>query len=99
MLTHQIGEFIDEFLSQRPLTQSFDVFFDPRPKKKTVELNNRAAGYLKRHCTQYDGMVMQSYYVRSHCVNGIYVSITWTGVTYTCSIYLQTRWHLTVQGY
>ena len=41
---------------QRPVTRSFDVFFDRRLKNGLV--NNREAGDLRRHRTHYDVAVM-----------------------------------------
>ena len=46
----------DEFPSQRPVTQSFDIFFDLHTNKAWV--NSRKAGDLRRHCTHYDVIVM-----------------------------------------
>ena len=48
---------IGEFPSQRPLTQSFDVFFDLR-------LNKRDAGDLRRHRDHYDVTLIDWTYVR-----------------------------------
>ena len=48
-----------EFPSQRPVTQSFDVFFDLRLNKRWV--NNREAGDLIRHHAHYDVTVMLQY--------------------------------------
>ena len=45
-----------EFPTQRPVTQSFDVFFDMRLNKRLV--NNREAGDLKRYRAHYDVIVM-----------------------------------------
>ena len=45
-----------EFLSQRPVTRSFDVFFDLRLNKRSN--NNREAGDLRRHRIHYDVIVM-----------------------------------------
>ena len=49
------GEFTGpgEFPAQRPMTRSFDVFFDLR-------LNNREAGDLRRHRGHYDVNVMRN---------------------------------------
>ena len=44
-----------EFLAQRPVTRSFDVFFDLRLNKR---VNNREAGGLRRHRAHYDVIVM-----------------------------------------
>ena len=54
------GEFtdLDEFLAQRPVTQSFDVFFDQRLNNNWV--NNREAGGLRRHRGHYDVIVMST---------------------------------------
>ena len=45
-----------EFSSQRPVTRSFEVFFDLRLKKGWV--NNREAGGLGRYRANYDVTVM-----------------------------------------
>ena len=47
-----------EFPAQRPVTQSFDVFFDLRLNRRWV--NNGEAGDLRCHCTHYDIIVMVS---------------------------------------
>ena len=44
-----------EFLSHRPVTRSFDVFFDLRLNKR---LSKQDAGDLRRHCGHYDVTVM-----------------------------------------
>ena len=44
-----------EFPAQRPVTRSFDVFFDLCPKNDWV--NNREAGDLRRYRTHYDVIV------------------------------------------
>ena len=46
-----------EFHAQRPVTRSFDVFFDLRLKKNRW-VNNREAGDLRRHRAHYDVIVM-----------------------------------------
>ena len=45
-----------EFLAQRPVTRSFDVFFDLHLNKGWV--NNRVAGDLRRHRAHYSVIVM-----------------------------------------
>ena len=58
-----------EFPEQRPVTRSFDVFFNLRPKKRWA--NNGEAGDLGRHRAHYDVIVM----VDSHALcwwRGIY---------------------------
>ena len=45
-----------EFLAQRPVTRSFDIFFDLRLNNGWI--NNGEAGDLRRHCTNYDVIVM-----------------------------------------
>ena len=45
-----------EFHSQRPVTRSFDVFFDLRLNKDWV--NNREADDLRRHSVHHDVIVM-----------------------------------------
>ena len=47
-----------EFPSQRPVTRSFDVFFDLLLKKRHFWVNNREAGDLRRCHTHYDVTVM-----------------------------------------
>ena len=46
-----------ELPSQRPVTRSFDVFFDLRVNKRLSKQS--WAGDLKRHCAQYDVIVIQ----------------------------------------
>ena len=50
----------DEFPAQRPVTRSFDVFFDLCPNNDWV--NNREAGNLRRYCAHYDVIVMRKQY-------------------------------------
>ena len=45
-----------EFPSQRPVTRSFDVFFDLHLNKRLSK--NRVAGDLRRHRAHYDVNVM-----------------------------------------
>ena len=45
-----------EFPAQRPVTRSFDVFFDLRLNKRFK--NNREAGVLRRYRAHYDVIVM-----------------------------------------
>ena len=47
-----------EFPSHRPVTQSFDIFFDLRPNKRFS--NNREAGDLRHHRAHNDVIVMGS---------------------------------------
>ena len=44
-----------EFPAQRPVTRSFDVFFELRLNKRWV--NNREAGDLRRYRAHYDIIV------------------------------------------
>ena len=55
---HLCGEFTGpcEFPAQRPVTRSFDVFFDLRLKNDWV--NNREVGDLRRYRAHYDVIVM-----------------------------------------
>ena len=46
-----------EFPAQRPVTRSFDVFFDLRLNNAWV--NNREAGDLRRYRAHYNVTVMQ----------------------------------------
>ena len=48
-----------EFPAQRPVTRSFDVFFDLRLNNDWV--NNREAGDLRRYRCHYDVIVMTFY--------------------------------------
>ena len=48
-----------EFLAQRPVTRSFEVFFDLRLINGWV--NNGEAGDLRRHRAHYDVIVMGKY--------------------------------------
>ena len=58
----------EEFPSQRPVTGSFDVFFDLRLNKRLS--NNREAGDLRCHCTHYDVIVISPYHLfLSHLVS------------------------------
>ena len=61
-----------EFPSQRPVTQSFDVFFDLRLNKLLI--NNRDSGDLRRHCALYDVTVMIMYVSKLECEK-IFVSL------------------------
>ena len=54
-----------EFPTQRPVTRSFDVFFDLRPNKRLYWVNNDEAGDLRRHWAHYDVIVM----LRRQCFN------------------------------
>ena len=56
---HLCGEFTGEFPTQRPVTQSFDVFFDLRLNKRFSH-NNGEAGDLRRHRAHYDVTVRVS---------------------------------------
>ena len=59
LLTHCAGNSLVtyEFPAQRPVTQSFDVFFDLRLNKRLS--NNREAGDLRLYRPHYDVIVMQ----------------------------------------
>ena len=46
-----------EFHTQRPVTRSFDVFFDLHLYKR-LSKNNRKAGDLRRHRAHYDVIVI-----------------------------------------
>ena len=56
---HLCGEFTGpgEFPAQRPVTRSFDVFFDLRLNKNDW-VSNREADDLRRHRGHYDVSVM-----------------------------------------
>ena len=51
-----------EFPAQRPVTRSFDVFFDLRPNKQ-LSKQSWGAGDLRRYLTHYDVTVMLQKYV------------------------------------
>ena len=55
------GEFTwtGEFPAQRPVTRSFDVFFDLRLNKRLSK--NRASGDLRHHRGHYDVIVIRSH--------------------------------------
>ena len=55
-----------EFPAQRPVTRSFDVFFDMRLNKQTV--NNGEAGDLRRHRTHYKVIVMTHPAITTVCM-------------------------------
>ena len=58
VIGHLCGEFTGhgEFPAQRPVTRSFDIFFDLRLNKRWV--NNREPGDLRRYRAHYDVSVM-----------------------------------------
>ena len=56
-----------EFPAQRPVTRSFDIFFDLRLINGWV--NNRKAGDLRRYRAHYDVMVMIRCYFGAQSVN------------------------------
>ena len=59
-----------EFPAQRPVTRSFDVFFDLRLINGWV--NNRKAGDLRRYRAHYDVMVMiRCYFGAQDCLGCI----------------------------
>ena len=52
-----------EFQAQRPVTRSFDVFFDLRPNKR---LSKQSWGWwLRRHHAHYDVIVMCGFFTHS----------------------------------
>ena len=63
---HLCGEFTGpgEFLAQRPVTRSFDVYFDMRPKNGWI--NNGEAGDLRRYLAHYDVIVMITIFLLSN---------------------------------
>ena len=52
-----------EFLAQRPVTRSFDNFFDLHPNKRLSKQWYGEAGDLRRHLTHYDVNVMENIYI------------------------------------
>ena len=60
-----------EFPSQRPVTQSFDVFFDLHPNNGWE--NNRGAGDLRCHRAHYDVSVIN------------FSPILWPQVQFSCT--------------
>ena len=65
------GPLCGEFASQRPVTQSFDVFF-------YLRLNKREAADLKRHRIHYDVTVMHCQGPFSISDKGSYLKILWS---------------------
>ena len=63
-----------EFPAQRPVTRSFDVFFDLRLNKRWV--NNHEAGDLRRHRVHCDVTVMNGH--RAHTIASIHLVIART---------------------
>ena len=70
--------------SQRPMTRSFDVFFDLHLKKG--ETNNRDAGDLRRHCDYYDVTVMITVRLVPQS------PAIWKTLTVTCPVLLYNIW-------
>ena len=58
-----------EFPAQRPVTRSFDVFFDVR-----VWVNTREAGDLRRYRIHYDVIVMVRMIAKYLCYDGSHAS-------------------------
>ena len=60
-----------EFAAQRPVTRSFDIFFDLSLNERLSKHNNREAGDLRHHHAHYDVTVMQkkndTYFSKSGC--------------------------------
>ena len=71
------GEFTGhgEFHAQRPVTQSFDVFFDLRLNKRLDWVNNREAGDLRRYRAHYDVIVM--FLVWATVMESLFLTIQW----------------------
>ena len=59
-----------EFPAQKPVTPSFDVFFDLRPNKRLSKQS--WAGDLRRHRVYYDVTV-----INFICVNLVFAMYTW----------------------
>ena len=77
----------DEFPSQRPVTRSFDAFFDLRLSNGWV--NNRDAGDLGRYHVHYEITAVTGYNIALHWAIG--VSNEWENATSTraiCSVRL-----------
>ena len=58
-----------EFPAQRPVTRSFDVFFDLHLNKR---VNNREAGDLRCHRALYDVIVMTA--ERCHTKHNVFIA-------------------------
>ena len=54
-----------EFPAQRPVTQSFDVFFDLRLNQR---LSKQEAGDLRRYRAHYDVIVIEDYFMVLACL-------------------------------
>ena len=65
---HLCGEFTGpgDFPTKRPVTRSFDVFFDMRPNKRFGWVNTGEAGDLRRHRAHYDVIVMWNMFSMEH---------------------------------
>ena len=59
---------LGEFPTQRPVTRSFDVYFDLCPNKRLS--NNREAGDLGRYRAHYDVIIMWWNYSFIYNANG-----------------------------
>ena len=64
-----------EFLAQRPVTRSFDVFFDLHLNE---QLSQRDAGDLRCHCAHYDITVMSVWFPSPGANNMTSISMSWT---------------------
>ena len=68
-----------EFPAQRPVTRSFDVFFDRRQLNGWV--NSREAGDLRRYRAHYDVMVMPQVIIDEWATSVISIDICWNFLT------------------
>ena len=87
-----------EFPAQRPVTRSFDVFFDLRLNEGWV--NNREAGDLRRHRARYDVTILACYYLWCPIALGWHLPWPWGQLSFKyrkdkwdCYTYdIQPRW-------
>ena len=64
-----------EFPAQRPVTRSFDVFFDLRLAWINSWVNNREAGDLRRHRAHYDVIVLNCVMYLEICTSLCYCMV------------------------
>ena len=76
-----------EFPSQRPVTRTFDVFFDLHLYKQMSKHSWRwwletPSGSLWRHCNAYDYWYNTSYFCSGHCRMGNFARSWWYLIVY-----------------
>ena len=66
-----------EFRAQRPVTRSFDAYFDLRLNKRCKRVNNRKAGDLRRNRVHYDVIVMSASFQFTMALHRTCKEISW----------------------